>query len=174
MHAFKKIYFLRHVKTRIGILASYQNSTSCTCKMVANVSHCHHYYLLSLFISSFNDQSKWLYTGSFEYTNNAESYAIERVLSANSFACFRWRHRSVNGLVQYWQKRGIQRGRECPSQLVSSLFPNWNQKQPAHSRSCFKFFLKKITVLRDLWTAPVKVKHQTKLFISPKNLSKSY
>ena len=91
MHAFKKIYFLRHVKTRIGILASYQNSTSCTCKMVANVSHCHHYYLLSLFISSFNDQSKWLYTGSFEYTNNAESYAIERVLSANSFACFRWR-----------------------------------------------------------------------------------
>ena len=91
MHAFKKIYFLRHVKTRIGILANYQNSTSCTCKMVANVSHCHHYYLLSLFISSFNDQSKWLYTGSFEYTNNAESYAIERALSANSFACLRWR-----------------------------------------------------------------------------------
>ena len=30
-------------------------------------------------------------------------------------------HRSVNQLVQYWQKRGIQRGRECPSQLVSKL-----------------------------------------------------
>ena len=58
-------------------------------------------------------------------------------------------HRSVNQLVQYWQKRGILRGRECPSQLSTSFQPAFQLNQPTHSRSCFKFFLKKITVLRD-------------------------
>ena len=39
--------------------------------------------------------------------------------------------------------------REWPSQLIHQNTPNLNQKQPTHSPSCFKFFLKKITVLRD-------------------------
>ena len=33
-------------------------------------------------------------------------------------------HRLVNQLVQYWQKRGILRGRECPSQLETKVKPN--------------------------------------------------
>ena len=35
-------------------------------------------------------------------------------------------HRSVNQLVQYWQKRGILRERECPSQLYHNIIITFN------------------------------------------------
>ena len=63
------IYFLRHVKTRIGILANYQNSTII----------CYHFSFHHL-MTNLND-----------FIQVHLSYAIERALSANSFACFRWR-----------------------------------------------------------------------------------